>query len=131
MTMLRKEEFMSSELYELKELDTFTRNIRKFFKKDEARIREKLKQNLETIPNRFQMLSGQITVAGMKLVGLRHIKVGAEGYRGGSVTRFRISEECLREKYHVKSKVRCQFCNEKKPRTVVLFYIQPRGFGYR
>ncbi len=121
---------MSSEPYEIIELDIFRKNLKKFFRKNEAKIREKLIQNLEYTPNRHQMLKGNITVAGMKLVGLRHLKVGAKGYRNGAATRFRICEECLKEKYYEKSKVRCQFCNEDKSRRVVLFDILPRGFGY-
>lgn len=131
MKMLRKARPMSSESYELIELDTFTKNIRRYFRRDDAKIREKLRQMLETAPDRHAMLKGQITVAGMKLTGLRHIKVGATGYRGGSVTRFRICEECLREKYYEESRVRCQFCDENKPKRVILFDIRPRGFGYR
>ena len=122
---------MSSEPYELIELDTFQKNIKKYFKREEARIREGLKQKLETTPDRYQMLEGHITVAGIKLTGLRHVKVGVKGHRGGSVTRFRICEECLREKYYEKSRVRCQFCDENKPKRVVLFDIRHRGFGYR
>ena len=44
---------------------------------------------------------------------------------------FRICEECLREKYYEKSRVRCQFCDENKPKRVVLFDIRQKGFGYR
>jgi len=122
---------MSSEPYELVELDSFRKNIRKFFRKDEEKIREKLKQNLEYTPNRYQMLKGKITVAGLKLVGLRHLKVGVKGYRNGAAIRFRICKECLEEEYYKRSKVRCQFCDEDKPRRVVLFDIMPRGFGYK
>lgn len=129
--MLSKAGPMSSEPYELIELDTFKKNIKKYFRKDEVRIREGLKQKLETTPDRHQMLVRHITVAGMKLAGLRHVKVGVKGHRGGSVTRFRICEECLREKYYEKSRVRCQFCDENKPKRVVLFDIRQRGFGYR
>jgi len=122
---------MSSKPYEILELETFRKNIRKFFRKDEKKIREKLKQNLEYTPNRYQMLKGKITVAGLKLVGLRHLKVGVKGYRNGAVTRFRICEECFKEEYYKKSKVKCQFCDEDRLRRVVLFDILPRGFGYK
>ena len=119
---------MSSE-FEIKELDTFRENLRKYFARDEEKIRRVLFERLRMRPDHYQMLEGAITVAGLKFVGLRHIKIGVRGYRGGSVTLFRICEECLRERYYEKT-IRCQFCDENKPKRIVLFNIQPRKFGY-
>jgi len=121
---------MSFDHYEIIPLDTFNDNLEKYFRRDKARILDKLKQNLENIPNRYEMLKSPMTIAGMKLVGLRHIKVGVSGYKGGSVTKFRICKECLDNGYYITSKVKCEFCDKDKPYRVILFDILPRSFGY-
>lgn len=122
---------MTSEKYEFIKLDNFTTNLDKYFRRDKKRILEKLKQLLETTPNRHAMLKGVVTVAGLKLHGLRHVKVGVKGYKGGAAAKYRICEECLENKYYERSRVKCEFCDEEKPYRVVLFDILPRGFGYR
>lgn len=63
---------MTSEQYVLVELDNFADNLHKYFRKDEKRIREKIKQMLETTPYRYDMLVGRIPVKGINLTGLRH-----------------------------------------------------------
>jgi len=121
---------MTSEQYPLVELDNFADNLHKYFRKDEERIREKIKQMLETAPYRYDMLVGKITVKGIKLAGLRHMKVGVQGYRSGAVILYRICEECLENEYYKESRVKCQFCKDNEGKKIVLFDTYPRGYGY-
>lgn len=86
---------------------------------------------LEYTPNRHGMFKGVVTVSGLKLHGLRHVKIGVKGYKGGAAAKYRICKECLENKYYERSKVKCEFCDEDEPYRVILFDILPRGFGYR
>ena len=85
---------------------------------------------LETAPDRYDMLEGKITVRGVKLAGLRRMKVGVQGYRGGAVVLYRICEECLDNRYYEKSGTKCLFCKDDEREKVVLFDTYPRGHGY-
>lgn len=116
--------------YEFRTVDTFARNLKDFNKANQTKIIAKIKDSLGTYPNRHAMFEGPIFVAGKKLFGLRHVKVGVKGHKGGAYIAYRICEECLEHEYWKKSKVKCQFCDPKKLKRVVLFDVRPRGFDY-
>jgi len=120
---------MSSK-YEIIQLETFLRNLRDFNKSSQTKITERIKDWLSIKPARFPMLRGAIPLSGRKLFGLRHIKIGVKGHRGGVYVLYRICEECLEYEYWKKSKTRCQFCDSNKTKRVVLFDAQPRSFDY-
>jgi len=124
-----KAELMSS-TYEIIQLHTFLKNLKDFDKSSQAKIVERVKDWLGTAPDRFPMLKGAIPLFGKKLFGLRHIKTGVRGHRGGAYVLYRICEECLNYEYWKKSNVRCEFCDSGKPKRVVLFDVQPRSFDY-
>jgi hypothetical protein len=124
-----KAEFMSSE-YEIVELDNFSKNLKDFDKHSQRKITERLKEWLTYEPKRFPMLLGAIPVCGRKLFGLRHIKIGVSGHKGGAYVLYRICEECFENEYWKKSNLKCQFCDPKKTKRNVLFDVQPRSFDY-
>lgn len=127
--MLLKAEPMSSN-YEIIQLDTFMKNLRDFDKASQTKINERIKDCLSTTPDRFPMLKGAIPLSGKKLFGLRHIKIGVKGHRGGVYVLYRVCEECLKHEYRKKSRVTCEFCDSNKPYRVVLFDVHPRSFDY-
>ena len=116
--------------YEVIQLKTFLRNLHDFDKTSQEKIIERIKDWLPYRPNRFPMLQGAIPLSGMKLFGLRHIKIGVKGHRGGVYVLYRICEECLNNEYWKKSKLRCDFCDSNEPNRVVLFDVHPRSFDY-
>lgn len=125
-----KAESMKS-VYEIIPLDTFARNLKDFDKSSQSKIKEKVKDWLAYDPSRYPMLEGPIPIAGKKIFGLRHVKVGVRGHRGGAYVLYRICEDCLEYEYWKKSDIRCQFCDDSKPKRVVLFDVHPRSFDYR
>lgn len=125
-----KAESMKS-VYEIIPLDTFARNLKDFDKSSQSKIKEKVKDWLTYDPSRYPMLEGPIPIVGKKIFGLRHVKVGVRGHRGGAYVLYRICEDCLEYEYWKKSDIRCQFCDDSKPKRVVLFDVHPRSFDYR
>lgn len=117
-------------IYEIIPLDTFGRNLKDFDKSSRSKIKEKIKNWLSVKPSRYPLLHGHIRVAGVKIYGLRHVKVGVRGKKGGAYVLYRICEDCLNFEYWKKSDVRCQFCDDSKPKRVVLFDVHPRSFDY-
>jgi len=117
-------------VYEIIPLDTFARNLRDFDRRSRSKIEEKIKDWLRIKPDRYPMLHGHIYVAGRKILGLRHLKVGVKGHKGGAYVLYRICADCLEFEYWKKSDIRCQFCDESKPKRVVLFDIHSRSFDY-
>jgi hypothetical protein len=124
-----KAEYMSSE-YEIIELDNFTENLKEFDKHSRGKITEKLKEWLSHDPKRFPMLTGGIPILGRKLYGLRHIKIGVSGHKGGAYVLYRVCEECLDNGYWQQSKIKCEFCDPNKSKRNVLFDVRPRSFDY-
>lgn len=116
--------------YELIRVDTFEKNLKEFKKINQQKILVRVKDWLGNDPYRYEMLKGAIVVSGKKLFGLRHIKIGVEGYKGGAYVLYRICEECLKYEYWKKSNIQCLFCDSDKPKRIVLFDVQTRGFDY-
>jgi len=116
--------------YEVIPLDTYGKNLLDFDRSNQQRIRDSVTDWLGYEPQRYQMLQGAIRVAGRKFFGLRHIKIGVVGNKGGAYVLYRICEECLKNEYWKKSGVSCEFCDSSKPKRVVLFDVQPRSFDY-
>jgi len=77
------------------------------------------------------MIRNLTTINGVKVAGLRHMKVGAKGVRGGIVVLYRVCEECLQNRYYERTGIRCQFCDENISKRVVLFTSYGRGRGYK
>ena len=127
---LRMVEYVNSE-YSLVELDSFVSSLSRFARNAERKVREKILDMLSTEPYRYTMLRNLTTVNGIKVAGLRHMKVGAKGVRGGIVVLYRVCEECLQNEYYVRSGIRCEFCDEDFGKRVVLFIAYPRGRGYK
>jgi hypothetical protein len=116
--------------YEFIRLETFERNLKDFHRNDRTKIEAKIKEMLSLRPYEYQMLVGKIVIKGVKLAGLRHMKVGVSGIKGGAVVLYRICEECKKNEYFAKSDVQCQFCDDRKNRHIVLFDVHPRSYGY-
>lgn len=128
--MLGRGEPVTSGQFALHEVEAFTKSIKKYFRKQEEKIRAKIQDWLTENPYRYTMLKGKVPVRGVKLVGLRHMKVGVKGYRKGAVVLYRICEECLANGYYEKSDVQCDFCDPDVKKQVVLFDTYPRAHGY-
>jgi hypothetical protein len=116
--------------YEFIRLQTFEDNLKDFHRNDRAKIEGKIKEMLSIRPYEYQMLVSKIVVKGVKLAGLRHMKVGVSGIKGGAVVLYRICEECKKNGYFAKSDVQCEFCDDDKNRHIVLFDVHPRSYGY-
>ena len=124
---------MDSGPYEiLQPLDTFFESLQRYFpdKRRQGKIIKKIKQMLPVRPYRYKMFESDIEVSGVNLAGLRHMKVGMEGIKGGAVVYYRICEECKNNRYDKLSGVRCKFCDNEKGKHIVLFLVRPRGRGY-
>lgn len=122
---------MSSK-YRIIQIDNFIRNLKDFNKANQKKIVDKIKEWLSVKPDRWAMLEGKIYIRGKKIFGLRHIKIGVKGYRGGAYVLYRICHECKENKYWEKSDVRCEFCtDDSEDHTVVLFDVHPRGHDYK
>jgi len=116
--------------YEIIPLDTYGKNLKDFDKTNQIKIENRIHDWLGYEPLRYPMLGGAIRVAGRKIFGLRHIKIGVSGYKGGAYVVYRVCEECLQNEYWKKSNLSCEFCDPAKPKRVVLFDVQPRSFDY-
>ena len=110
-------------------LDTFCESLRSFPKNDRIKIKNKCKDVICNNPYHGKMLIGKIEIKGLKFAGLRHMKVGVKGVKGGAYILYRVCEECKKNGYAVKSGVRCKFCNGKN-KHVVLFVAHIRSYGY-
>jgi hypothetical protein len=117
--------------YEIIPLDTYGKNLEDFDKRNQEKIKTRVDDWLGYEPKRYQMLQSAIRVAGRKIFGLRHIKIGVTGHKGGAYVLYRVCEECLKNEYWKKSKLTCEFCDPNKLNRVVLFDVQPRSFDYR
>jgi len=116
--------------YEFIRVKTFDDNLKDFHRNDRAKIETKIKEMLSQRPYEYQMLVSKVTLKGVKLAGLRHMKVGVSGIKGGAVVLYRICEECKKNGYLTKSDVQCEFCNDEKSRHIVLFDVRPRAYDY-
>lgn len=116
--------------YEFIQLDTFSKNLKDFNRSDQQKILIRIHDWLSVKPESYPMLSGAIVVSGKKIFGLRHIKIGVKGHRGGAYVLYRICCDCIEYEYWKKSKVKCQFCDPDRENRIVLFDVQPRGFDY-
>ncbi len=122
---------VSSKRYEIIELDAFSRDLRKLFDRgDQERIRNAVEAELGVYPKRCELLEGRIEIRGVKIHGLRKLRVNVKGHRGGARVLFRLCEECLQSGYYAKSERRCEFCSPNKPDRVVLFAARPRSIAY-
>lgn len=110
-------------------LDSFYKDYKSFPTKAREKIKDRCFNMLCNYPYRFDMLSGKIKIRGLKLDGLRHMKVGVRGVKGGAFILYRICEECKQNEYASKSGVKCEFCNGKW-KHIVLFATHIRSFGY-
>lgn len=131
MTMHGRADPVTSNRYEVRELQAFTKSIKKYFRKQEEKIRAKIEEELPENPHRYRLLEGGILIVGIKVVGLHRMKAGVPGHRGGALVFYRICEECLVNRYYVKTKAQCDFCDPEIKKRVVLFASWPRGRGYK
>jgi hypothetical protein len=115
--------------YEPIVLEAFHENLQTFPLEARVKIEDKCINLLCNYPYRFPMLKGEIKVKGLKFTGLRHMKVGVQGVKGGAFILYRICEECKKNDYAVQSGVKCEFCNGKD-KHVVLFATHIRSYGY-
>ena len=122
---------MASTTYKFIHLETFDDSLSSLFgKRDQQKIMDKVHEMINFDPTRYPMLKGKITIRGVKLAGLRHMKVGVAGIRGGAYVLYRFCKECKEQKYHLQSDIKCQFCSDKTWNHIVLFDVRPRSFGY-
>lgn len=120
-----------SETYRFVRVDNFDRNLKDFRKRDQERILQKIFEMLAFDPKRYGMMTGKIKIRGLNLTGLRHMKIGIKGVRGGAYVLYRICEECRENDYFVTSDRKCDFCNEAPgDNRIVLFDIHLRSFDY-
>lgn len=117
--------------YDLIPLDSYAEGLKSFRKDARRKIERKVKRMLEANPRRYQMLKGVVKVRGLSFAGLRHMKVGVQGIKGGAYVLYRICEECRGNEYYLKSDARCKFCDdEDEDDHIVLFAVRPRSLGY-
>jgi len=121
---------VTSTVYEFIPLDNFGQRLRRFSEKDQGKIKEKIKEMLSLYPYRFPMLTGPIPLAGLRIAGLRHMKVGVSGLKGGAYILYRICEECRKHLLYAKSDAPCAFCADTKDHHIVLFDVGPRSDDY-
>lgn len=121
---------MTSTYYEILPLDTFRKSLSSFPQKSRKKINKKIEQFLTENPYRNIMLEGVFVYKGISFAGLRRMKIGVEGYRGGVYILYRICEECRENRYYIKSNKKCEFCDDGKEKRVVLFLVRPRSMGY-
>lgn len=117
--------------YDLISLESYSDSLTSFPKTNRQKIENKVADMLQMNPKRYSMLKGKIKIRGMSFAGLRHMKVGIEGSKGGAYILYRICEECKRNRYYEKSDAKCEFCDdEKEDNRIVLFLARLRSFGY-
>lgn len=121
---------MISASFDFIPLETFEKNLRIFSSKDQERIKKKIVEMLGAYPYRYPSLNGSIPLRGLNFVGLRHMKVGVSGLKGGAYILYRICEECKKNGYFNRSGAKCAFCDDSKGKHVILFDIRPRSFDY-
>lgn len=127
---------MISTPYEFVTLDNFGRRLKRFSEKDKESIKAKTEEMLTLDPYRYPMLKGQIVVSGQRIAGLRHMKVGVSGVKGGAYILYRVCEECKKNNYVSKSDGKCVFCENgpadenKRDMHIVLFDVGLRSDGY-
>jgi hypothetical protein len=85
---------------------------------------------LSFYPYRYPMLEGRIPIRGVRLAGLRYLKVGVSGLKGGAYVLYRICEECKKNAYASTSGIQCEFCDDAKGRHIVFFDVRPRSYDY-
>ncbi len=128
--MQRKGALMASNNYKIFQTETFIDSL-KPFKRDKDRIYAKIEQMLSDKPDRYERILQPITIKGVRFSGLRHMKIGIKGLKGGLVVLYRICHECLKNAYYKISQVQCSFCNEKEQKRVVLFTSYTRSHDYK
>lgn len=128
---LKGESMNPSENYRFIRVDNFDRNLRDFRKRDQERILNKVCEMLSSNPKRYGMMKGKISIRSVKLTGLRHMKIGIKGVKGGAYILYRICQECKENKYIESSDRKCNFCDEDpNDNRIVLFDIHLRSFDY-
>lgn len=124
---------MKLDQYEiLPPLETFSESLGHYFPNEEIqkKIMKRILNMLSFRPRHYEMFEGPKEIRGARFAGLRHIKVGVSGIKGGAVAWFRICEECKKNNYHSISGVKCNFCDNQKGKHIVLFLVHPRGLDY-
>ena len=112
-------------------LETYVTNLgEKFNSVNQAKIQKGL-ERLDYNPLHGDMMQGPIIIAGKPVYGLRHIKIGVQGSKGGAFILYRYCKECFNNGYAVKSKITCLFCDPSKPNRIILFDVGLRGEGYK
>ena len=120
-----------SKNYRLIMVDNFNKNLRDFRKRDQERILNKIHDMLSFDPRRYGMMKGKISIRAVKLAGLRHMKIGIKGVKGGAYILYRICVECRENNYFELSDKKCSFCDEEpEDNRIVLFDIHLRSFDY-
>jgi len=121
---------LNSTQYDILPLKSFQESLDSFPKISQKKINEKIEKMLTTNPYRYNMLKGIYIYKEVSFVGLRKMKTGVKGHRGGVYILYRICEECRKNRYYKKSGDKCKFCNDGIEKRVVLFVVRPRSMGY-
>jgi hypothetical protein len=116
--------------YEFIPLDNFGQRLCQFSQDNKEGIKGKINDMLGLNPYRFSMLKGQIPIAGQRIAGLRHMKVGVSGAKGGAYVLYRICKECKEHEFYARSDTRCAFCADTKDHHIVLFDVGIRSDDY-
>jgi len=118
-----------SERYDIIATETSQKNLERLFdKKSCEKIKNKIQEMLRVRPYHYERLSGQ-KIRGVITHGLRRMKVGVSGRRGGAVVLYMICEECRRAG-HFRGNP-CSFCDNNKNKHIVILDIFPRNIGYK
>jgi len=128
--MLKEEILLNSIHYNVVPLKSFQESLDSFPKRSQRKIKEKIEKMLTVDPYRYIMLKGIYTYKNVSFVGLRKMKTGVKGHRGGVYILYRICEECRKNGYYKKSGDKCEFCDDGMEKRVVLFIVRPRSMGY-
>jgi hypothetical protein len=128
--MLSRGESVTSTPYEFIPLDNFKERLGRFSEDSQKKIKTKIDEMISLNPYRYPMLIGPIPIAGLRIAGLRHMKVGVKGLKGGAYTLYRICGECKKHEFYAKSDGRCAFCANTNDNYIVLFDVGLRSDDY-
>lgn len=108
-------------VYERAETTEFLSNFTKFLDKETQRkVIQKIEEMICPDPYRYPMLKGP------KFRGIRRMKMGAKGYKGGIRILYVIAEESEKNDYGYK----CPACDKKGCKHIILLNVLPRRLAY-
>lgn len=121
---------MNSTQYEIRALKSFQKSLARFPEKSQKRIKNKIEEILTKNPYRYGILTGIYKYKGLSFTGMRKMKTGLEGHKGGVYILYRVCKECRENRYYIKSGLKCEFCEDGIDKRIVLFIAAPRSSGY-